>query len=88
MKFKFKKILSYFFALVLPAVFWGNVSLSQAVYAAEMTGTEISAYEAVAGIQIQDAEETQWYFRILNGVAEKRLWSITQRIWLTDWLPA
>jgi hypothetical protein len=87
MKFKFTKILPYFFALALSVVFWGNASLTQAVYAAEVTGAEISAYEPVAGIQIQDAEETEWRYRVVNGALEKRLWSITQRIWLTDWMP-
>lgn len=34
------------------------------------------------------AEETMWYFRTTNGYLEKRLWSITQGRWLTDWMPA
>ena len=37
--------------------------------------------------EIQRAEQTQWYFRINNGVLEKRLWSITYQRWLTDWIP-
>lgn len=32
-------------------------------------------------------EETRWYYRIYNGVAEKRLWSITYSKCLTDWMP-
>lgn len=35
----------------------------------------------------QRAEQTQWYYRINNGVPEKRLWSITYQRWLTDWIP-
>ncbi len=34
------------------------------------------------------AEETVWYFRIYNGQPQKRLWSITEGKWLTDWMPA
>ena len=34
------------------------------------------------------AEETVWYFRNYNGQLQKRLWSITEGKWLTDWMPA
>ena len=37
--------------------------------------------------EIQRAEQTEWYYRINNGVLEKRLWSITYQRWLTDWIP-
>ena len=37
--------------------------------------------------EIQRAEQTEWYYRINNGVLEKRLWSITYLRWLTDWIP-
>ena len=33
------------------------------------------------------AEEVMWYYREINGVWEKRLWSITYGVWLTDWMP-
>ena len=32
------------------------------------------------------AEETEWYFRVYNGKVQKRLWSYTRGIWLTDWI--
>lgn len=32
------------------------------------------------------AEETTWYFRVHNGMLQKRLWSITYRYWKTDWI--
>lgn len=32
------------------------------------------------------AEETEWVFRIHNSVVQKRLWSNTRGIWLTDWI--
>lgn len=31
-------------------------------------------------------EETTWYFRVYDGMLQKRLWSLTYRKWLTDWL--
>lgn len=30
-------------------------------------------------------EETQWYYRDYYGRAQRRLWSITRGIWLTEW---
>lgn len=32
------------------------------------------------------AEETVWYTRTYNGMRQKRLWSITNQCWLTDWI--
>lgn len=32
------------------------------------------------------AEETVWYTRQYNGMWQKRLWSITEGCWLTDWI--
>ena len=32
------------------------------------------------------AEETTWYTRVHNGRLQKRLWSNTRGIWLTDWI--
>jgi uncharacterized protein YxeA len=32
-------------------------------------------------------EETKWYFRVYDGyIVQKRLWSITYGVWLTDWI--
>ena len=31
------------------------------------------------------AEETVWKYRVYEGRWQKRLWSITRGIWLTDW---
>lgn len=31
-------------------------------------------------------EETTWYFRVYYGKLQKRLWSNTRCIWLTDWI--
>lgn len=32
------------------------------------------------------AEETAWVYRIYDGKVQKRLWSYTRGIWLTDWI--
>ncbi len=32
------------------------------------------------------AERTKWYFRVYNGKRQKRLWSVTNERWLTDWI--
>ncbi len=32
------------------------------------------------------AEENVWYTRTYNGKLQKRLWSITYGVWLTDWI--
>lgn len=43
-------------------------------------------------IQIQSegispqAEETVWYTRWYEGRRQRRLWSITNECWLTDWM--
>lgn len=32
------------------------------------------------------SEQTQWVYRNNNGVIQKRLWSLTYAVWLTDWI--
>ena len=32
------------------------------------------------------ANETEWITRVYNGKLQKRLWSRTYQIWLTDWI--
>ena len=31
-------------------------------------------------------EETQWYYRTVNGIRQKRLWSITEGHWIGEWI--
>lgn len=33
------------------------------------------------------AEQTEWRYRVYNGQKQKRLWSITNECWLTEWMP-
>ena len=59
--------------------------------------TALADYSGVSGsdVQTEEAEkpeptrpeETEWYYRITDdGLFQKRLWSITYRKWLTDWI--
>ena len=32
------------------------------------------------------SEETRWVYRELNGIKQKRLWSLTYGYWKTDWI--
>lgn len=43
--------------------------------------------ETAGGEIVVYAVQTQWYYRVYNGQAQKRLWSITYGYWLTDWMP-
>lgn len=65
-------------------VFVMCVSLLGTVASAAEYSPSVAAEEEVA----PRAEETVWYFRNYNGQLQKRLWSITEEKWLTDWMPA
>jgi hypothetical protein len=53
----------------------------------------VSAVGIASEVAVMDAsptphwEETQWFFRINNGVPEQRLWSHTFGRWITVWHP-
>lgn len=37
---------------------------------------------------VERAEQVEWIFRTNpDGTREMRLWSITESVWLTDWIP-
>ncbi len=42
--------------------------------------------EKASGEIVTRAEETQWRYRLYNGEKQKRLWSITNECWLTEWI--
>ena len=52
----------------------------------------VQSEEPPAGVETENSEiqprgeETRWYFREIDGVTQMRLWSITNGIWLTDWI--
>ena len=54
-----------------------------------MTAAAVSAEPTAlsdTGVATPYAEETTWYLRKYNGHLQKRLWSNTRCIWLTDWI--
>jgi len=62
------------------------LSFSETCFAAPVQIDDSSASSDVKLIEMDRAEETIWYFRTYNGMAQMRLWSITYRRWLTDWI--
>ena len=81
MKFR-KLVICFVSTLVMCSALIGTASAADVDYVQPMassTSNEISPY----------AEETMWYTRInpQTGKPEKRLWSITNGKWLTDWIP-
>lgn len=81
MKFR-KLVICFVSTLVMCGALIGTASAADVDYVQPMissTSNEISPY----------AEETTWYVRQnpQTGKWEKRLWSITNEKWLTDWLP-
>lgn len=56
-----------------------TVGLSSFAYAAEIPEP------ADENGPVARLEETKWYYRVVDGRVQKRLWSITEGVWLTDW---
>lgn len=57
-------------------------------FAAEVEVTKAPVTPIVAtqdGTAVIMSEETTYVFRIYNGWVQRRLWSYTYGIWLTDW---
>lgn len=69
---------------------WGrNLILSTMLSSCLIGVTAGPAYAASlpddeSGIEVH-AEQTEWKFRVYNGKYQKRLWSITNNKWLTEW---
>lgn len=76
-----KKGISLLLALV---VFLFTLAPLQVSAAEEPEG--IAVCEEGAGEGSARSAETIWYSRTINGVTQKRLWSITYECWLTDWI--
>ena len=71
-----------FFALLcMIAIF---CSFSTAAFADVIVEEPITNIAQEGTVEPQ-AEETGWFFRENNGYLEKRLWSYTYGVWLTDW---
>lgn len=77
-----KRILSLLLALTV------LLSVSIPAFAECIPAPDDSDEEIIAVVSSDPnrAEETAWYFRVHQGMLQKRLWSITYRKWLTDWL--
>ncbi len=71
-------------ALALALVTIGNCAAAGPI---EVSPSPIPASLAAGPGIAPQAEETVWYTRIgPDGKGQKRLWSITKGIWLTDWI--
>lgn len=75
-----KRILSLFLAIIL------CFSLSVTAFADPSVEVNNSEFSDDAPQEPGRPEETIWYFRVLNGIRQMRLWSITYRKWLTPWI--
>ena len=75
-----KKILSLLLIIIM------CFSFSVVAFADSPTENEEPAFSDDAPQEPDRAEETWWYFRVWNGRNQMRLWSITYRKWLTDWI--
>ena len=64
-----------------------SVSTSALAYSTvDVPSNNESAVALSGGEAVPYAEETAWCFRSHNGQPQKRLWSYTRGIWLTDWI--
>lgn len=68
---------------VLLALLLTSVPMALAAEQAPVVGSTSSS----DGEQITPrTEEYIWVYRTYNGVRQKRLWSATEGVWLTDWI--
>lgn len=44
--------------------------------------TNVNNYSSIS----TKAQKVRWYYRNHNGIKQKRLWSITNGHWKTDWI--
>ena len=55
-----------------------TMGAANCIYAAESEPADDSGIVA-------HLEQTEWHYREYNGRWQRRLWSITERKWLTEW---
>lgn len=77
-----KRFISLLLALVM-CLSVSVVAFADEIISEEEAGLTVSS---VCPNDSSRAEETIWYFRTVNGIVQMRLWSITYRKWLTDWI--
>ena len=72
-------------AVLLVLTSYGRIS----AFAAEApikTMAEITAHNTSQNIAIVAlGEQSEWHYRLVDGKAQKRLWSISYAKWLTEW---
>jgi len=73
-------------ALTMVLVTISLLSFPLVTHAAEL-GVPTNAVILAEDSEIAEQEVTTWYYRVNNGVLEKRLWSVTYGYWKTDWAP-
>lgn len=59
--------------------------LSLSISAAPAVSTVGNDFNGDTSTVAPKAEETEWYYRVYNGHLQRRLWSYTRGIWLTEW---
>ena len=77
-----KRFISIFLAIII------CLSFSATVFAESPFDQDLpeDGSEYSGRVDPMRPEETVWYFRNYNGMAQMRLWSITYRKWLTPWI--
>lgn len=80
-----RKLMSMFisatFFVITIAIATPDVIASEADFFYNLSTANTTSEQAVPY-----AEETIWYTRIYDGKLQRRLWSITNGCWLTDWM--
>lgn len=61
------------------------LSLVLSFFSVPTFAVEPSVYESQSTVEPR-ADTTTWYTRVYNGKLQKRLWSNTYQVWLTDWI--
>ncbi len=74
---KLKRFFVHFFSISM--LMMSLLSVGHIAYAQEINISSTNEDVVVF------AEQTEWYFRIVDGKPQKRLWSITWGKWLTEW---
>lgn len=58
------------------------LTITPAAFAVDVNASAYSSENQIS----PRIDETGWYYRVVDGVAQKRLWSYTEGKWLTDWI--
>lgn len=75
-----KKIVCLLLTLLMTMALVGPVS---ALAAEEASPMEKGSSEA---IPMPRADKYIYYYRIIDGVYQYRIWNATDRVWVTDWI--